>query len=349
MRALLSDPNLNTHSHNFGTDMIGVMPDLKRILQQGLGVVPDVYIRDYVGDTGAVHAGAISLSPDIIVRPASVTTPSMTFGPGTEGNDMLGPTATAGQDNFVYVRVWNRSAVAAAAVTATVYYATPATLVMGNAWTQVGAPVTIPTVPAGNVMTVSNEIRWPAAQVPPAGHYCFVALVGNARDPSPPRAWFQNFDNYYAFIRNNNNVTWRNFDVVAAPAPPAPRNLTVDGGDPYEFAFDAPGAYDSDRTFQLVVGSSLPFGSRVQLEAPLDLLSRRLPRIERDEDKGRVEIGPHGRTRLPAVTFPARSRSHCRLLVEVPRARDRDYEVYVSQLYEGFEVGRVTWRIAART
>jgi hypothetical protein len=26
-----------------------------------------------------------------------------------------------------------------------------------------------------------------------------------------------------------------------------------------------------------------------------------------------------------------------------------DYEVYVSQLHEGFEVGRVTWRIVPRT
>jgi hypothetical protein len=35
--------------------------------------------------------------------------------------------------------------------------------------------------------------------------------------------------------------------------------------------------------------------------------------------------------------------------VQVPRAyRQRDHEVYVSQLYERFEVGRVTWRIMAR-
>jgi hypothetical protein len=46
------------------------------------------------------------------------------------------------------------------------------------------------------------------------------------------------------------------------------------------------------------------------------------------------------------VTFPAKTRSRCRLLIQVPRNRAHDYEVYVSQLYEGFEVGRVTWRIA---
>jgi serine protease len=345
LRALLADPNINTWSHNPNTDRIGVMPNLKRIIQEGLQVAPDVYIRDNVNDMGAVNTGLISMSPDIIVRPAAVANPAVAFGPGTENDLMLGPTATPGQDNFVYVRVWNRSAVAAAAVTVTVFYAAPATLVMGDAWTPVGTPVLIPNVPANNVMTVSTAITWPAAQVPPAGHYCFVALVGNAQDPAPPRASFLNFDNFYAFIRNNNNVTWRNFDVVATPAPAAPTSVAVNGGDAYEFEFDAPGAYDSERTFQLVVGSQLPFGSQMLLEAPLDLLSRRLAVVEREGNRGRVSIGIYGRTTLPAVLFPAKSRSHCRLLVQVPRNRARDHEVYVSQLYEGFEVGRVTWRI----
>lgn len=354
MRALLAEPSINTHSKNYGVDKIGVMPNLRRILQDGLGVAPDVYMRDYVGDVGEVHTGAISMSPDIIVRPALEANPSVTFGPGTENDLMLGPTATAGRDNFVYVRVWNRATVAAAAaanVNATVFYASPATLVTPDDWKLVGN-VVIAYVPANNVMTVSGAITWPAANVPPPGHYCFVALVGNAQDPEPTRATFLNFDYYYAYIRNNNNVTWRNFDVVAAPAPGAPTNLTIDGGDdPYEFEFVAPGAPDSDRDFELAVGSRLPPESRVRLEAPLSLIGDRLPFVEVDKERktGQVPIGPHGRTTLPPVVFPAKSRSRCRLLVHVPREyRERDYEVYVSQLYKGFEVGRVTWRIVAR-
>jgi hypothetical protein len=351
MRALLADPTINTKSQNWPADKIGVMPNLKRILQDRLGVAPDVYMRDNVNDTGAVHAGAISLSPDIIVRPTQDPTPAVTFGPGTENNLMLGPTVTAGGDNFVYVRVWNRAtAVAAAAtnVTVSVFYATPATLILGDDWKLVGS-VVIANVPPNNVMTVSNPIVWRAADLPAPGHYCFIALVGNAQDPSPPRAYFRNFDNYYTFIRNNNNVTWRNFDVVANPAPAAPWNVSIfsgGGGDPYEFEFDAPGAYDSDREFQLVVGAALPSGSRVLLEAPLELLtSRRLPLVDNDGTRGRVPIGAHGRTALPAVNFPAKTRARCRLLIQVPPNRERDYEVYVSQLYEGFEVGRVTWRV----
>lgn len=355
LRALLSDPNpnINTRSANYGVDKIGVMPNLKHILRDALGITPDVYMRDYVGDSGAVHAGAISLSPDIIVRPAPEPNPDVTFGPGTEGDLMLGPTVTAGQDNFVYVRVWNRATVAAAAatnVTATVFYASPATLVTADDWKLVGA-VTIANVPANNVMTVSAAIKWPMNTVPVAGHYCFVALVGNAQDPAPNRADFLNFDNYYAYIRNNNNVTWRNFDVVAAPAPSAPGSVSVDGGDPYAFDFAAPGAADADRYFELAVGSRLPPGALVWLEAPLSLVGDRLPFVDVDKERqtGKVPIGPHGRTTLPRVVFPAKSRSRCRLLVHVPREfRERDYEVYVTQLYKGFEVGRVTWRIVAR-
>jgi hypothetical protein len=350
MRALLSDSNINTRSANYGVDRIGVMPNLKRILQDALGVAPDVYMRDYVGDNGDVHAGAISLSPDIIVRPAPVANPAVTFGPGTEGDLMLGPTATAGQDNFVYVRVWNRAAAAAATnVTATVFYASPATLVTADDWKPVGA-VVINSVPGNNVMTVSAAIIWPAANVPPAGHYCFIALVGNAQDPAPNPAAFLSFDNYYAYIRNNNNVTWRNFDVVTAPAPGGPESPGAGGGDPYAFEFAAPGATDSDRYFELAVGSRLPAGSRVWLEAPVSLVGD-LPLVDVDKERqtGQVPIGPHGRTTLPPVVFPAKSRSRCRLLVHVPREyRERDYEVYVSQLYKGFEVGRVTWRIVAR-
>jgi hypothetical protein len=350
MRALLSDPAFNTHSANPGIDLIGVMPNLRRILQDSLGVAPDVYMRDYVGDTGDVHAGAISLSPDIIVRPTPVANPGVTFGPGTENDDMLGPTVTSGQDNVVYVRVFNRGAVAASNVTAEVFYASPATLITPAAWTRIGS-VTMPGVPAGNVVTVSAAITWPAGSVPGPGHYCFVALVGAAQDPAPNPAAFLSFDNYYAYIRNNNNVTWRNFDVVTAPAPGPSGNLAAADADSYVFEFDALGAADAERRFELAVGSRLPSGSRAWLQAPLSLVGQ-LPFVEMEGERqtGRVPVAPHGRTTLPSLTFAARSRWPCRLLVEVPRGyRRREHEVYVSQLYEGFEVGRVTWRIVAAT
>jgi len=362
MRALISNSNpaINTRSANYGVDRIGVMPNLKGILN-ALGAAPDVYLRDYVGDTGDVHAGAISLSPDIIVRPLGEANPDVTFGPGTESDLMLGPTATFGQDNYVYVRVWNRANVDAANVTATVFYAAVATLLMPVDWKLIGS-VLIPNVAKNNVMTVSTPITWPSANVPAQGHYCFIALVGNAQDPAPNPATFLTFDNYYAFIRSNNNVTWRNFNVIDEPVPVLARaqerraGASAQGvpqdrgnrGESYALEFSAPGAVDSDRDFVLAVGSRLPLDANLWLEAPVSLLDERLPITASGQEPqmGRVAIGPHGRTALPAVLFPARSRSLCRLLVDMPlEPPQANSEVYVSQLYEGFEVGRVTWRI----
>ena len=347
MRALLSNPDLNTRSANYPVDRIGVMPNLKRIIQDGLGLAPDVYIRDYVGDTGDVHAGAISASPDVIVRPAKLPNAAAALGPATAGDDTLGFTVMSGQPNFVYVRVWNRGGVPATDVKARIFYASAATLLTFDDWTPVGE-VTIPNVPPGNIMTISDPITWPASEVPPPGHYCFIALVGNDQDPAPNGAAFLDFDYYCAYIRTNNNVTWRNIDVVVAPAPAAPGGLDV-GDDAYDFEFAAPGAADRDRYFQLAVGSHLPPGSRVWLEAPAALLEH-LPIVEADTARGiaRIPVEPHGRTTLPPMLFPERSRSRCRLLLQVSRAdRDRDHEVYVSQLYKDFEVGRMTWRIVA--
>jgi serine protease len=342
LRALLSDPapNGNTPSDTPAQDLIGVMPNLKYILQNALPVAPDVYIRDYVGDVGMVHAGAISLSPDVIVRPIADAAPAVTFGPGTENNLMLGPTVTSGQDNFVYVRVWNRTAIAATNVTATAFYAEPATLITADDWKLIGS-VVIANVPPGNVMTVSDAIIWPGANVPPPGHYCFIALVGNAQDPVPPRANFLNFDYYAAYIRNNNNVTWRNFDVVTPLTAAAPLGATAAA---FELVFVAPGALDAERSFQLRVAADLPPAAHVSLEVPLALIGGRVPleNIDIARQTGQVVI-PRGGAQLPTIPFPAKSRFRCRLLVRIPRAvGGGGYRVSVSQIYQDYEVGRIT-------
>ncbi len=70
MRAILSDPALGTPSADPPADRIGVMPNLRAIIESDvLNVAPDVYLRDNLADTGDPHGGAISSSPDIILRP----------------------------------------------------------------------------------------------------------------------------------------------------------------------------------------------------------------------------------------------------------------------------------------
>jgi serine protease len=203
-------------------------------------------------------------------------------------------------------------------------------------------------VPSSNLLTVSNGITWPSAQIPGTGHYCFVGLVGNAADPAPAPADFLNWNNFQQFIRDNNNVTWRNFNVVD--------NDPSVGPDP-EFAvaeFLVAGAPDKARYFQLESVAKLPEGARVFLEAPeylLDALrhTKAQSKLDRKRSTVRIPLSPHGVYKWGRALLNAGARIPVRLLVSIPKAqRNAAYEVYVRQLYERQEVGRITWRFAPK-
>lgn len=352
IRAILSDPANGTASNNPAADLIGVMPDLRTIITDNvLNLAPDVYIRDFVGDMGDPHAEPISASPDIILLTAAVSDPQASFGEGsgTETSSTLGFEAEAGQNNYIYVRVRNRGGSAAVNVVATVFSAPVSTLLTPDLWTLVGS-VTIPNVPVGDLLTVSDAITWPAAEIPGTGHYCFVGLVGNAADPAPDPIDFLNWDNYRRFIRENNNVTWRNFNVISnVPDPKA--------GDPSGYVvlpFIAPGAPDKARRMRLEVTGRLPKGARALLEVPLELIDamqENSPFIKVDQKRhlAWLAVNPHGRRTFGEATFATKSKAKLRLLVSIPEEfRKNEYEIFVRQLYEGEEVGRVTWRLAPR-
>ena len=349
LRAILSNPATGTPSSNPAVDRIGVMPNLNSIIGTVLNVMPDVYLRDFVGDTGDPNTGPISASPDIILRPAQVPNPQASFGEGsgTENDATLGYEVEAGQDNYIYVRVRNRGGAAAANVVATVYWSPVASLVTPNLWTLVGS-VPIPNVPIANLLTVSGPITWPSAALPGPGHYCLVGLIGNAADPAPNLAAFGNWANFQRFIRENNNVTWRNFNVV--------NNVPPAGANPPNFvplSFMAAGAHDEARKMRLEVVAHLPERARILLEAPvflLDAMQERTPfrRVIGRKGLAHLPLNPHGRHVIGEALFPAKLRANCRLLVDIPREASREeYEVYVRQVHEGEEVGRVTWRLVS--
>lgn len=348
MRAILSDPATGTASDDPASDRIGVMPNLKAIIEDVLHVATDVYIRDFVGDTGDPHTGSISASPDIILLPAAVANPQTDFGEGsgTENSNTLGFEAEAGQDNFIYVRVRNRGGSPATNVVATVYWSPPATLVTPDLWTLVDS-ITIPNVPNGDLLTVSDAITWPSAAIPAEGHYCFVGLVGTTGEPAPSPSDFLDWDNFQRFIRENNNVTWRNFNVVN-------NDPAASSGDPADFValpFLAPGAPDKARRMRLEIVAKLPKGARVFLEAPLHFIDAQqvhAPSLKVDKKRGtiRLPINPHGRQSFEEMLFPTKSRTNLRLLVQIPKElRGNQYQVYARQLYREQEVGRITWRL----
>ena len=139
-------------------------------------------------------------------------------------------------------------------VKATVFWSPVATLVTSDLWTLVGT-TTLPSVPVGEQLTVSNAIVWNQADIPARGHYCFVGLIGNASDPAPEPTDFLNWDNFRRFIRENNNVTWRNFNVEDND--PDVEDPTVPTG--YKaLKFLAPGAPDTARYMGLEIIAKLP-------------------------------------------------------------------------------------------
>ena len=352
MRAILSNTANGTPPAATEATEIGVMPNLRDIIDDVLvlNAAPDVYIRDYVGDTGDPHTGSISASPDIILLPSKVVDPQSSFGEGSgkENISTLGYEATENQDNFIYVRIRNRGGASATNVRADIFWSLVSTLVTPDQWHPVGS-VTIPNVPTGDLLTVSDAITWASQDIPAKGHYCFVGLIGNEQDPAPDPAEFLDFDNFRRFIREINNVTWRNFNVVGnAPNPEA--------GDPPDFValpFLAPGAPDRARKMWFQVEARLPEGARIYLELPnymIDALQEHSPylkRVEKKRDAAWIPVNPHGRRSFGEILLPAKSRSRLRLLVQIPeKLRKNTYQVSVSQFYEKEEVGRVTWRLS---
>jgi hypothetical protein len=338
-----------TPSATPATDGIGVMPDLHAIITgDQLNLAPDVYLRDYVGDDGHPTGGTVSASPDIIVRQAAVADPQTAYGPGsgTENDAGLSQDVETGHDNFVYVRALNRGGAPAASVSVDVYWSPPATLVTPNLWHLIGT-ASLASIPTGNVLTVANGLPWLSADIPAPGHYCFIAVAGNALDPKPDPTAFTTFDNYLTYVRNNNNVAWRNFDVIPGPPsaePPAGY---------YKRGFFVPGAFDTSRVFALESVGRLPQGSRVFLDVPTWLADALRPhpyevKPDLKREMTRLPLPPAGKHVLGTAVLHPRSAAQCTLLVQIPyETRRYPYEFAVRQLYKDQEVGRVTWQFTA--
>jgi hypothetical protein len=366
MRNVLSDDLTGIPSANGrAMDKIGVMPNLERIIGGVLGVTPDVYIRDRVGDTGDLQTGVLCRSPDIIVLPSVVADPQGSYGSGSgrEDDDDIAGDIQLGRDNFVYVRLSNRGAINSVNVTAQVYWSPSATLLTPSTWRFIGSTSVIPSVPSG-LLTVSPPIRWAQADMPTvAGHYCFIALVGSALDPMPDVSGLDlnwdmanNWDRFFRFVGNNNNVAWRNYNIVAMPSgPPMPLPPPVPDDMPFrEVAFLTRGAPNEVVKMKLRIGAQLPAKSRIFLQVPLgflDLLEEhaRFVAIDKKSRVAYIPIRHSGEHTVGEILYPSDSEFELKLLISIPeKYRKYDYEVYAVQIFKGKEMGRVTWRFTSK-
>ena len=164
---------------------------------------------------------------------------------------------------------------------------------------------------------VSPPITWAAADIPGAGHYCFVATLDHPQDPgtnptdlaSLTAAWSLDWNNFLRLIRRNNNITWRNFNIIDTAA-----QLATDVGADYRplgaclvLPFVAVGAPDHTRHAHLRIVDQLPEWCRLFLEVPISLqewavatLLRARPRgpppewHQLDQSRGLVALNPGG-------------------------------------------------------
>lgn len=277
----------------------------------------DVYLRDQIADNGTEPTvGTVSASPDIIMRPFASADPNADFGAGsgTENDNTLGREAEFGQDNFIYVRASNRGAQPAIA-TADVYWAEGSTLLTPDNWNYIGT--TDPMTVNPGVLTVSNAVVWHEADNPLAtgAHACLIAVVGSQQDPKPitpnEAASFPTlaaFEDFRQFVRDRNNVAWRNFNVVD--------DILNFDAEKF-FPVTIRGAFDRDRLFDLVIRN--PF-EKVQLELPNDdRLSRMLSRqdLKHDLHRGRiiVELPPREEFRITNLDLAQGRNYRSRLIV----------------------------------
>jgi uncharacterized repeat protein (TIGR01451 family) len=157
----------------------------------------DVWVSDPAPDDGSEPGKATHIwaSPDIWVRNED-----------DGGNSYQN--VKYGQDNYVYVNVRNRGTLLAENTKVELYRSGAS---MGQSWPRGWA-----LVGTGEIASLAPQaseivkIKWEKDNIPKPGHYCFYARLLNDEDPmfSPETTdMVQN-------TRVNNNVAWRNFNVV---------------------------------------------------------------------------------------------------------------------------------------
>ncbi|MFH2107415.1 MAG: M12 family metallo-peptidase [Chrysiogenia bacterium] len=170
--------------------------------------ITNVWMRDSWNDTGLEPdpntAGEVMWkSPYIWVR----TVQDPTFLHQFEHQNPI-----TGQNNWIYGKLINGGSTAASG-NLRVYYANASvSLTWPSGWTLIGdLPVTI-----NANTTICVEIPWTG--VPGTGHYCLIARWVSAADPMT----FTETSNITYNTRQNNNIIWRNVNIIAAPPDAGP-------------------------------------------------------------------------------------------------------------------------------
>lgn len=176
-----------------------------------VGIGPDLYVRDNLGDTGIepYPGGYLWASPDIINRTAPAGNPAVDF--GNLNDDSLWQNVEFGQDNYVYVRIQNRGLLPSD-TTIQVYFSAASTFSNPAAWTHMGTMTETNIAPGS--LRIAGPLTFEQANIPSPGHYCMIAVISDSLDPMPQLSSITTVSEYLDFVRKRNNVAYRNMDVV---------------------------------------------------------------------------------------------------------------------------------------
>jgi subtilisin family serine protease len=296
----------------------------------------DVYIRDSLTDTGVEPYIDWSLchSPDIIIRRNPVANPQTAFADMTV--DPVSNKVGIGIDNYIYVRVHNKGAIDSD-IHVRVYFAPLNTTCAPDQWEYIGQ-IDFYGVPAGGD-AVSDALVWENVPDPGAvDHFCIIASIEGFGAPHPDPTGISNASQYMDFIRNHNNICYRNVvleDVL--PNTSFPLNFIVADFVGEKSKFDLR-IEREDLALRAKVGLKLYHG---MLRAPRVRLDNVIER-PREALRGfrAFDLKKARRAAIKGLVVPG-GRNVARLEVEIP-ADARPGEVYrldVQQVFEDEVIG----------
>lgn len=193
----------------------------------------DLLIRDSQQDTGTVPSpGYPYTSPDIIcTQQNTYSNPNQQFGSSESYGVDPNLAVIAQQNNYFYIRAKNLGAQAQSGQ-AYVYWTKASLLMTPNLWFNQPLKVNIggnwqannplPSAATGAISVCQAPYAWTPPPISGNDHFCLVGAVGTSLHAWPPAQppSFANADAFALWVRNNQNICWRNLSLITNPAVP---------------------------------------------------------------------------------------------------------------------------------
>lgn len=296
----------------------------------------DVFIRDSLSDTGIEpYIGSpLCYSPDIIIRKTPVANPqadfaNMSVDPGSDNVEI-------GNDNYIYIRVHNKGTTTTD-IHARIYFAPLNTSCGPDLWEYIGQ-IDFYDIAAG-AHAISDALVWENVPDPSsAGHFCLISSIAGTKDDHPDPAGITNATQYMQFIRDNNNICYRNvvFEDVLADS-----TLSIN--------FFVPGFAGADTKFDLrVERDDLDVRANVDIRLPHSMFKETRAHlaavVERTENQyagtRTFRFKGEKQTAIKDLVVKRGIRIPARLYVDMPKdAIPGEYRLSVQQVYKDEVIG----------